>query len=186
MIPVAVIHALLKFVDTLDGFLSENPIIIGDWSHMRMNELLAPLLWLTDHAPELADLSPVLSLMGKVHSQGMDWTSWILSPAFKGLTTKDPGNLCGPVFYEQLMVHGVDIGTSLMQQAHSFRVTGANDSFTRARAQLDTMMAFHGQASGVFSAGECLCGRAPGAGTYSFRCPCHSNASIYHVFWVCS
>jgi hypothetical protein len=137
----------------------------GDWSHMRMTELYAPLLWLADHAPPTADLSPVLSLMGKVASQGMDWTSWILSPSFQNLTTKDPGNLCGareemaqkdffwgdisheqldnlprqawdkhgkahskrkccwcfratgPVFYEQLMVHGVDIGTSLMQQA---------------------------------------------------------------------
>ena len=34
-----------------------------------------------------------------------------------------------------------------------------------ARRQLDTVMAYHGQASGVFSAGECLCGRKPDAGT---------------------
>ena len=96
---------------------------------------------------------------------GMDWTSWILSPAFENLTTHDPGNLCGPVFYEQLMVHGVDLGTALMQQAHHYRVTGDNTSFARARQQLDKMMALHGQASGVFSAGECICGKHPDAGT---------------------
>lgn len=161
----AVTASLLKFADALDTFLAAHPIVIGDWSHMRMTELLAPLLWLTDHAPASSDLSPVLSLMGKVSSQGMDWTSWILSPAFANLTTHDPGNLCGPVFYEQLMVHGVDHGTALMQQAHHYRVTGDNESFTRARQQLDKMMALHGQASGVFSAGECICGKHPDAGT---------------------
>ena len=161
----AVVDGLLKFADALDTFLADHPIVIGDWSHMRMTELLAPLLWLTDHAPASADLSPVLSLMGKVYTQGMDWTSWILSPSFGGLTAQDPGNLCGPVYFEQLMVHGVDVGTSLMQQAHNYRVTGDNSSFARARRQLDTVMAYHGQASGVFSAGECLCGRKPDAGT---------------------
>ena len=62
--------SLLTFVDALDSFLAAYPIVVGDWSHMRMTELLAPLLWLTDHAPASSDLSPVLSLMGKVSSQG--------------------------------------------------------------------------------------------------------------------
>jgi DUF1680 family protein len=52
-----------------------------------------------------------------------------------------------------------------MQQAHHYRVTGDNGSFARARRQLDKMMALHGQASGVISAGECICGRHPDAGT---------------------
>eukprot|EP01043_Picozoa_sp_COSAG02_P010974 COSAG02_NODE_398_length_23118_cov_49.968939_1_plen_372_part_10 len=95
----------------------------------------------------------------------MDWTTWVLSSAFENLTTHDPGNLCGPVFFEQLMVHGVDLGTALMQQAHHYRLTGDNTSFARARQQLDKMMALHGQASGVFSAGECICGKHPDAGT---------------------
>lgn len=66
----AVTSALLKIVDSLDSFLAVHPIVVGDWSHMRMTELLAPLLWLTDHAPASSDLAPVLSLMGKVSSQG--------------------------------------------------------------------------------------------------------------------
>eukprot|EP01043_Picozoa_sp_COSAG02_P010975 COSAG02_NODE_398_length_23118_cov_49.968939_2_plen_177_part_00 len=66
----AVTSALLKIVDSLDDFLTIHPIIVGDWSHMRMPELLAPLLWLMDHAPVSSDLAPVRSLMGKVSSQG--------------------------------------------------------------------------------------------------------------------
>ena len=66
----AVASALLKIIDSLDSFLVIHPIVVGDWSHMRMTELLAPLLWLTDHAPASSDLAPVLSLMGKVSSQG--------------------------------------------------------------------------------------------------------------------
>eukprot|EP01043_Picozoa_sp_COSAG02_P054517 COSAG02_NODE_6184_length_3746_cov_1.581300_2_plen_199_part_00 len=67
---VAVTSALLKIVDSLDSFLVTHPIVVGDWSHMRMTELLAPLLWLMDNAPTSSDLAPVLSLMGKVSSQG--------------------------------------------------------------------------------------------------------------------
>ena len=52
-----------------------------------------------------------------------------------------------------------------MQQAHHYRVTGDSEAFARARQQLDKMMALHGQASGVFSAGECICGKHPDAGT---------------------
>ena len=66
----AVISALLKIVESLDSFLVMHPIVVGDWSHMRMAELLAPLLWLMDHAAASKDLAPVLSLIGKVSSQG--------------------------------------------------------------------------------------------------------------------
>jgi hypothetical protein len=55
--------------------------------------------------------------------------------------------------------------TDTFLQAHRYRITGDNTSLTKARQQLDKIMELHGQASGVFSAGECICGKHPDAGT---------------------
>ena len=76
----ATIEAMLQFAQSLTTLLDEHPIVVGDWSHSRMNEVLAPLLWLVDHAPSGSDLKPVFSLLSKYQAQGFDWASWILSP----------------------------------------------------------------------------------------------------------
>ena len=54
---IKTVSTLLGFAKALDRLLDEYPIVVGDWSHSRMNEVLAPLLWLADNAPSTADLS---------------------------------------------------------------------------------------------------------------------------------
>ena len=157
----ATIEAMLQFAQSLTTLLDEHPIVVGDWSHSRMNEVLAPLLWLVDHAPSGSDLKPVFSLLSKYQAQGFDWASWILSPGFPPAA----GALCAGIHYERLPVHGVDIGTGLMQEGHLFRMDGDATHLRTGKAQLETLMAHHGQANGVFGANECLGGRDPSIGT---------------------
>ena len=157
------ISVLLGFTKTLDKLLDDYPIVIGDWSHSRMNEILAPLLWLADNIPpgSAAGLNATYSLMGKFMAQGFSWSDWIMSPGLPD----NAGLLCGSIHYERLPVHGVDIGTGLMQEGHIYRITGDTGHLAKGRAQLDALMAKHGQASGVFGANECLADRDPSKGT---------------------
>jgi hypothetical protein len=157
----ATITAMVAFTDSLDALLDTNPIFVGDWSHSRMNELLSPLLWLVDHAPPAANLTATFRLLGKFPVQGFDWATWILSGNFPAVA----GELCGHIHYQRLPVHGVDIGTGLMQEAHMYRITGKPEHLLRAKAQLAVVMSQHGHANGVFGANECLSDRDPTHGT---------------------
>ena len=157
----AIIDAMIAFAGSLDSLLDSNPIIVGDWSHSRMNELLSPLLWLIDHAPQPANLTATFRLLGKFQVQGFDWATWILS----GNVPAVAGELCGSIHYQRLPVHGVDIGTGLMQEAHMYRITGNPVHLVRANEQLAVLMSHHGQANGVFGANECLSDRDPTHGT---------------------
>eukprot|EP01051_Picozoa_sp_SAG22_P009225 SAG22_NODE_754_length_7443_cov_4.952478_2_plen_230_part_00 len=123
------VSALLGFAGALDTLLDDFPIVVGDWSHSRMNEVLAPLLWLADNAPSDSDLSAVFSLMGKFQSQGFLWAEWVTSSGFP----PDAGALCGSIHYERLPVHGVDIGTGLMQEGHLYRITGDDRHLSKGR-----------------------------------------------------
>lgn len=157
----AIIAAMVAFTNSLDALLDTNPIFVGDWSHSRMNELLSPLLWLADHASPAANLTATFRLLGKFSTQGFDWATWILSGNLPAVA----GELCGSIHYQRLPVHGVDIGTGLMQEAHMYRITGKPEHLVRAKAQLSVIMSQHGQANGVFGANECLSDRDPTHGT---------------------
>lgn len=126
--------------------------------------ILSPLLWLADHAASIvpgADLTATYSLMGKAQSTGFLWSDWVTSPSFP----PSAGSFCGGIHYQRLPVHGVDIGTGLMQEGHFFRSTHDKSRKVKARKQLAALMKKHGQANGLFGANECLSDRDPTHGT---------------------
>ena len=142
--------AVYKALKNLDRHIDGNTL--SGWAQMRWYECLIAIFWLYDsrEEPWLLDLAVKLKL------QGFD---------FKNLFDHFPyRDAVGKGAWSH-MSHGVNLAMSVKSKALEYRMTGDRQELDYADFMLKQLEQYHGMATGMFTADECLSGNSPIQGT---------------------
>jgi len=145
-----VLPAMQRFLRRLAAQLAEVPLFL--WGQYRWADLVLSVHWLYERSGE----PWLLDLAATAHEQGFDW---------RGHSADFP-------WRERVPADGWDFSSHVVNNAMAIKASGvwwrqSGDDGDRAavRQIIETLDAYHGQATGVFSGDEHLAGRSPSQGT---------------------
>lgn len=142
--------AVYRALKNLDHHIDSNTL--NRWAQTRWFECWISILWLYDRRPE----DWLLRLARKIKAQGLDYGA-----IFEDFLYKEPD----PKGRWSQMSHGVNLAMMLKTAALTFRLTGNSQAFLETDRMLELLDHYHGTASGIYSADECLNGKSPIQGT---------------------
>lgn len=126
-----------------------------DYQFVRWEELIYSLQWLYDTDPRGKE-AELLETMQLVRDSGFSWKNdWFTDAKFPQQAVS--------VFTMQ--THGVNTAEALKSEALAWRFTGDPTDIQSTFDRMDMLYAFHGHASGTFSADEHIAGLDPSRGT---------------------
>jgi hypothetical protein len=150
-----VIPAMRRFLKKLDGVLSEYPL--GMWGQVRWADLVLSIHWLYER-----DSEPwLLELADKVRQQGYDWRTNFAEFAFTDKVNMQESAASGTY----LATHVVNNAMGVKQPGVWYRQSHSPEDRDATWQIIDTLDAYHGQATGVFTGDEHLAGLNPSQGT---------------------
>ncbi len=149
-----VVLAMTRFLRKLDTVLNESPLLM--WAQVRWADVVLSIHWLFERTGE----AWLLELAAKLRGQGYDWGKSFADFAFKE-----------KVNVEQSMENGTYLATHVVNNAMGIKQPGvwyrqSHDPADRDAVWriIDTLDAYHGQATGVFTGDEHLAGLNPSQG----------------------
>jgi hypothetical protein len=145
-----IIDAMTAAFRRLCGVLGERAL--WEWGKFRWADLVLSLHWLYDRRPQ----AWLLDLAGVVHAQGYDWQKHFAD--FRWTDRVGPEELGLPT-------HVVNNAMAIKAPAVWYRQSGEEADLGGARAFIDVLDRYHGQATGVFTGDEHYAGRNPSQGT---------------------
>ena len=178
--------AMFQHASALLMYLKANPLRSGSWEHSRWVEILESYAYLMSTPywakADQAQRDEVFHLLQSARKQGFDWPTWLESSeetpfvnntSIRGWfpnNTQDADDIGDNKWQDQGIdrqwTHGVNLGQALSIYPLLYRLESANVTWLeRGRLGMERIMAFHGQASGVFTADENLAGLEPNRGT---------------------
>jgi DUF1680 family protein len=150
-----VIQAMRRFFKRLGPALSEYPLSM--WGQVRWADLVLSIHWLYERHAE----PWLLELADMVRQQGYDWRKNFADFAFKHKVNMQESAAAGTY----LATHVVNNAMGIKQPGVWYRQSGSADDRDAVWQMIDTLDAYHGQATGVFSGDEHLAGQSPSQGT---------------------
>jgi len=145
-----IIPAMERFLCRLDDLLDEKPLY--SWGKSRWADLVLSIHWLYEHTQE----KWLLDLAAKVHEQGYDWRKHFAEFQYKYKMKAEDCNQT---------THVVNNGMAVKQPGVWFRQSGDEGDRDSVFQIIDTLDAYHGQATGVFTGDEHYAGKNPSQGT---------------------
>ncbi len=145
-----VIPVMERFLRRLDSLLDERPLF--SWGKSRWADLVLSVHWLYEHTQE----NWLLDLAAKAHEQGYDWRKHFAEFQYK---TKMKAEDCIQ------STHVVNNGMAVKQPGVWFRQSGDEGDRDSVFQIIETLDAYHGQATGLFTGDEHYAGKDPSQGT---------------------
>jgi hypothetical protein len=127
------------------------------WGQVRWADLVLSIHWLY----EKDDEQWLLELAGKAQQQGYDWRANFAEFAFKNKTNMQESAAAGTY----LATHVVNNAMGIRQAGVWYRQSQRPEDRDAVWQIIDTLDAYHGQATGVFTGDEHLAGLNPSQGT---------------------
>ncbi|HWQ15127.1 MAG TPA: beta-L-arabinofuranosidase domain-containing protein [Roseiflexaceae bacterium] len=175
-----IIPAMLRFLRRLDTLLDEQPLF--DWGRYRWADLAVSILWLYERAEQIGPggLSAqhaarstrdwLRSLAEKSYRQSFDWRAHF--ERFPYTEKQRREQIHPPAPPEPLVTFRTDLASHVVNNAMAIKQPGLRYRFSRDPADraavhriLDTLDAYHGQVTGLFTGDEHLAGLSPSQGT---------------------
>jgi hypothetical protein len=147
----AVLKAVSKNLKAFLGTLDKTPLY--DWGRFRWYEGLVSVYYVYEKTGE----SWLLDLARKLRQQGFDFMAYC-----NGEEVKIPTGRRAKWTWEK---HGVNLAMAVKAYALASLVSLKAEDKSYPSKMLSILDQFHGQATGVFSADECLAGLSPVQGT---------------------
>ncbi len=147
-----IIPALLKGMQSVYTLLQAEPL--QSWAKMRWMDLVVSVLWVYERTnePWLLDFAHL------AQSQGYNWQEHFEQFEERGLTVKQTEKWT-------LENHVVNHAMALKEAAVRYRLGANKQEQEDASHGSFRLLAYHGQANGMFSGDESLAGRSPSQGT---------------------
>ena len=149
-----IVPVIKKALQKIDKLIVEEPIT--SWGKYRTGDLIVSIHWLYDRLEE----PWLLELAAKIHSQGFDWKASFAN--FQHRSKVDYLEAC--VGYST-DTHGPNISMGLKQPGIWYRQSHDPSDRDAVFKMMETLDAYHGQATGMFTCDEHLAGKMPSQGT---------------------
>jgi DUF1680 family protein len=145
-----VMPAMKRFARRLAALLGESPLC--EWGKFRWADLVLSLHWLYERTAE----PWLLELAAAAHRQGYDWKGHFARFRYREKTPR------GQV---ELPTHVVNSAMAIKASGVWYRQSGREEDRRAVYEAMETLDAYHGQATGMFSGDEHYAGRDPSQGT---------------------
>jgi DUF1680 family protein len=145
-----IIPAMQRFFHKLDSLLDEKPLF--SWGKSRWADLALSVHWLFDQTQERR----LLDLAAKARQQGYDWRAHFADFRYKEKMKREE---C------RQETHVVNNAMAIKQPGVWSRQSQDGGDRTTVFQMLETLDAYHGQATGIFTGDEHYAGRNPSQGT---------------------
>jgi len=145
-----VIPAMKRWFRKLDALLDERPLI--EWGKSRWADLVLSIHWLYERSPE----GWLLDLAAKARAQGYDWRRHFEAFRYKGKVQREE---CDQT------THVVNNAMAIKQPGVWYRQSWDEGDRNAVFRIIETLDAYHGQATGVFTGDEHYAGKNPSQGT---------------------
>lgn len=146
-----VLHALVRFLNTLSQMLDVNPLF--GWGCYRWSEVLVSVYYAYERTGE----AWLIELARKAHAQGHDWQRTFSE---EDITVPTPRR--GRWKWHK---HVVNLAMAIKGYPLWSRISGEKRDRDFIYKMIDTLDRFHGQVTGVFTGDECVAGKNPLQGT---------------------
>jgi DUF1680 family protein len=145
-----VIPAMRRFFHRLSSLLDEQPLF--DWGKSRWADLVLSLHWFYERTME----REILDLAARARQQGYDWRCHFQAFRYKDRVS---GEECDQT------THVVNNAMAVKQPGVWFRQSGDKADRDAVYRIIETLDAYHGQATGLFTGDEHYAGKNPSQGT---------------------
>ena len=150
-----VIASMQRFFEKLDIVLTESPLQM--WARVRWADLVLSIHWLYERAGE----PWLLELADKARRQGYDWRKNFAEFAFREKVNMQESAAQGTY----LATHVVNNAMGIKQPGVWYRQSHSQEDRDAVWQIIDTLDAYHGQATGIFTGDEHLAGLNPSQGS---------------------
>ena len=142
--------AMERFFHKLDSLLDETPLFV--WGKHRWADLVVTIHWLYERTRE----QWLLDVAAKAHEQGYDWRAHFADFRFKDKMKAEDCVQCTHVVNNAMAVKQLGVW---LRQSHD---EGDREAVFNI---IETLDAYHGQATGLFTGDEHYAGKNPSQGT---------------------
>jgi DUF1680 family protein len=145
-----VVPAMTEFFRRLDTLLDEKPLF--DWGKSRWADLVLSIHWLYERTGE----SWLIVLAAKAREQGYDWRAHFAEFGYTGKVSQEESNQT---------THVVNNAMAVKQPGVWFRQSHDDADRDAIFQIMNTLDAYHGQTTGLFTGDEHYAGKNPSQGT---------------------